>query len=48
LTDAMCSKIDIIKTKIEGVQSDIEKVDVSIKEFTFFMGQVSQYMRDKR
>ena len=47
LTNTLCGKIDIVQRDVSEVKTDIDKMEKSIAQFTFFMGQVSQYMTDQ-
>lgn len=47
LTNTMCVKIDTVQKDVDTIKSDMGKVEKSINKFTFFMGQVSQYMKDQ-
>jgi len=46
LTTTLCGKIDVVQRDVDAIMTDMDKVEKSIAKFTFFMGQVSQYMTD--
>jgi hypothetical protein len=48
LQSIVCVKIDIVQKDVDVIKIDIEKMEKSFTKFTFFMGQVSQYMKDQK
>jgi len=48
LTGTMFVKIDTVQKDVDAIKLDMVKVEKSIGKFTFFMGQVSQYMKDQK